>query len=57
MKGGGAGGQIDPFPEKTIFQKSGELSRVREIVKSWLVYANKFSWITQYYFSDEIKQS
>ena len=34
MKGGGAGGQIDPFPEKTIFQKSGELSRVREIVKS-----------------------
>ena len=35
-----------------------ELFCVWEIVESWLIYANKFSWITQLYFLTEItKQS
>ena len=35
-----------------------EFSRVWENVESWLVYANKFFWIVQSYFStDVIKQS
>ena len=31
-----------------------EFSRVWENVESWLVYANKFFWITQSYFSANI---
>ena len=31
-----------------------EFSRVRENVESWLVYANKFFWIPQPYFSTNI---
>ena len=35
-----------------------EFSRVWEIIESWLVYANKFLWIVQPYFSANIiKQS
>ena len=35
-----------------------EFSHMKEIVESWLVYANKFSWIIQSCFSNEtIKQS
>ena len=37
---------------------SFEFSRAWENVESWLVYANKFFWIAQPYFStDIIKQS
>ena len=31
-----------------------EFSRVWENVESWLVYANKFFWIAQLYFSTDI---
>ena len=35
-----------------------EFSRVRENIESWLVYANKLSWIAQSYFLNSIiKQS
>ena len=34
-----------------VMLKTFELSRVWEIVESWLVYENRFSWITKSYFS------
>ena len=35
-----------------------EFSHVQEIVESWLVYVNKFSWIIQSFFLTEtIKQN
>ena len=36
---------------------SFEFSRAWENVESWLVYANKFFWIAQSYFSTNIKQN
>ena len=41
-----------------VFLNISEFSRVWKNVESWLVYANKFSWLTEPYFStDIIKQS